>query len=154
MKRSASFPYLIPLGTFFGGSFLLHLLWENAQAPLFQGFESFAQHFPICLKATATGDMLFMLVIYCTLALVHQDMWWPGNPKTYRPPATWILPPFIGVLLAISFELWAIHVANRWTYATTMPILPLLQIGIPPLVQMMLIPILSLFIASRSIRHL
>lgn len=139
---------------FFGSSFLLNLLWENAQAPLFQGYDSFTQHFPICLKATATGDMLFMLVIYCTLAFVHRDRWWPSNPKTYRRPATWILPPIIGILLAISFELWAIHVAHRWTYAATMPILPMLQIGIPPLVQMMLIPILSLFLASRSTRPL
>lgn len=139
---------------FFGSSFLLHLLWENAQAPLFDGYESFVQHFPICLQATATGDMLFMLVIYLTLALVHQDMWWPSNPKTYRLPATWILPPVIGILLAVSFELWAIHVAHRWTYAATMPILPILLIGITPLLQMVIVPLLSLSIASRSTRPL
>lgn len=139
---------------FFGGSFLLHLLWENAQAPLFQGYESFAQHFLICLKATTTGDMLFMLVIYCVLALVHRDMWWPSNSKTFHHPATWILPPVIGILLAVSFELWAIHVARRWTYAEAMPIIPILQVGILPLLQMMIVPLLSLFLASRSTRPL
>lgn len=143
-----------PILVFFGGSFLLHLLWENAQAPLFQGYDSFVQHFLICLKATATGDMLFMLVIYCALALVHQDIWWPSNPKTLRHPATWVIPPVIGVLLAASFELWAIHAARHWTYAEAMPIIPILQIGILPLLQMMIVPPVSLFLASRSTRPL
>lgn len=143
-----------PTIVFFGTSFLLHLLWENAQAPLFEGYKSFAQHFPICLKATATGDMLFMLEIYCALALVHQDVWWLSNPQTYRHHATWIIPPVIGILLATSFELWAVHVANRWTYAAAMPILPALEIGITPLLQMAVIPLLSLSIASHSTRTL
>lgn len=46
--------------SFFGGSFLFHLLWENLQAPLYKGYTSFAQHFGICLKATF-GDMVFMM---------------------------------------------------------------------------------------------
>lgn len=136
------------LVVFFGTSFLLNLLWENAQAPLFQGYESFSQHFPICLKGAITGDMFFMLVIYLILTLVHRDWWCLSNPKTYRHPATWFLPMIVGLLLATSFELWAIHVDHRWTYAG-MPIIPLLKIGLTPLLQMAILPPLTLLITSK-----
>ena len=68
-----------PPALFFGSSFILHLLWENLQAPLYVGYTSFSQHFWICLKATATGDLLFMLIIYAVLALVHRDLFWVAN---------------------------------------------------------------------------
>lgn len=137
-----------PLVVFFGAGFLLHLLWENAQAPLFQGYESFSQHFPICLKATATGDMLFMLVIYLILTLVHRDWWCLSNPKTYRHPATWLLPMIIGLLLAISFELWAVHVDHRWQYTGGMPLVPFMKIGITPVLQMAVLPLLVLLLTA------
>lgn len=137
-----------PLITFFLGSFLLHLVWENAQAPLFQGYESFSQHFPICLKATATGDMLFALVIYLVLALIHRDWWCLNNPKTYRLLATWLLPIIVGLLLAASFELWAVHVAHRWQYTATMPMIPFLQIALLPLLQLLVVPPLALVLTA------
>lgn len=140
---------VFPLITFFLGSFLLHLLWENAQAPLFEGYVSFGQHFPICLRGTLTGDMLFTLVIYLTLALVHRDWWCLSNPQTYRHPATWLLPVTIGLLLATSFEFWAMYVAQRWTYTPAMPIVPILGIGLTPLLQMVLLPLLTLLLTKK-----
>lgn len=139
---------LLPLATFFLGSFLLNLLWENVQAPLFRGYESFAQHFPICLKATATGDMLFIFTIYLCLAMVHRDWQWLRNPLTYRHPATWLLPIIIGLLLATSFELWAVHAAHRWQYTNSMPLIPLLQIGLTPILQMIVIPTIVLLLTK------
>jgi len=131
---------------FFLVSFLLHLLWENLQAPLFEGFDSFGQHFPICFYATITGDMLFTVIIYLVIALVHQDQYWVSKLKLYRHQATWILPVVVGVLIAISFELWAIYVAERWTYGS-MPIIPILQIGLTPVLQMIFVPLLTIYIS-------
>ena len=133
---------------FFGVSFLLHLLWENAQAPLFVGYESLAQHFWICFKATG-GDLLFMFIIYATLAVVHRDPFWIANRSSYTHPATWILPPFIGVLLATNMELWAIFVDQRWQYAEAMPMIPILSVALIPILQMIIIPPLTIFISSR-----
>ncbi|OGJ57891.1 hypothetical protein A3H90_04165 [Candidatus Peribacteria bacterium RIFCSPLOWO2_02_FULL_55_36] len=124
----------------------MHLLWENAQAPLYAGYESFGQHFWICFKATG-GDLLFMFVIYVVLAVMHQDLFWIANRAVYAHSATWIIAVFIGMLLAVSFELWAIHVDHRWAYAG-MPIIPLLKIGLTPILQMLIIPPLTLLITK------
>ncbi len=141
-----------PIATYFGISFLLHLLWENLQAPLYQGFASFQQHFWICLKATATGDMLFMLVIYLALAAVHRNWFWIADAAAFRHPATWVIALLIGALLAVFFELWAVYVAGRWQYAASMPILPILRIGLTPVLQMIVIPIAALFVSFRFCR--
>lgn len=140
--------HILTLTAFFGGSFSLHLLWENLQMPLYEGFTSLQEHFWICLKATATGDMLFMFTIYLALAAVHRDWFWVSNASVFRHPATWLITVLIGVLLAVSFELWAVHVAHRWQYAS-MPLVPLLRVGLTPVLQMVVIPLGTLFISNR-----
>lgn len=131
---------------FFGGSFLLHLLWENLQAPLYAGFVSYRAHFWICFKATG-GDLLFMLILYAALAVVHRSPFWLADRAAYEHPATWTIVPFIGVLLAVGFELWAVYVAHRWQYGQEMPLIPLLLIGLTPVLQMIVIPLLALSFA-------
>lgn len=124
-------------------SFLLHLVWENAQAPLFSGYESLMQHFWICLWATITGDMIFMGVIYTTIAITHRSVSWIGNERFFHHPATWFISLFTGVLLAVGFELWAVHVDHRWVYHG-MPLIPVLNVGVFPILQMVVVPFLVL----------
>lgn len=150
-KTTLSGDRLLSMGIFLGGSFLLHLLWENLQAPLYAGFTSFQQHFWICFKAT-WGDLLFMFTIYSVLAMMHRDPFWVADRSAYAHPATWTITLFIGVLLAMIFELWAVYVDHRWQYTEAMPLLPILQIGLVPVVQMLMIPLVTLLLTSRFSR--
>src|SRR3989338_10327932 len=78
-------------------SFLLHWIWEVAQMPLYVDDQTFCQHvFGCCLVATSTGDMIFMLMIYLSLAIVHRDVGWIAHRSSFLHPATWILPIIIG----------------------------------------------------------
>lgn len=138
----------LPISLFFGGSFLLHLLWENLQAPLYEGYTSFVQHFGICLKA-AFGDMVFMGILYGALALFYQDPLWLGNRSVYAYPSTWIVTIMTGFILAVGFELWALS-THRWEYGA-MP--TVFGIGIFPVLQMIAIPLITLPI-SRSVSRL
>lgn len=125
---------------YFVCGFVLHLIWENAQMPLFEsGDNSVRDNFLMCLWATATGDMLFMLTLFLTVALIHRNIWWVCDRASYSHPATWFVPIIVGVLLAVSFELWAVHATNRWVYGS-MPIIPVVKIGLTPVLQMIVIP--------------
>lgn len=139
--------------SFFGGSFLLHLLWENLQAPLYEGYLSFRQHFWICLKAS-WGDFLFMLVIYVTLACLHRNPFWLADRTTYTQPATWVLALIIGVFLAMTFELWAVYIDHRWQYTEAMPLIPFVNIGLTPVLQMAVVPVLTLLFTRHFSRSL
>ncbi len=136
---------------FMGGGFILHLLWENLQAPLYASFTSLRDHFWICFKA-AWGDLLFMIAIYAALAIVHRDPFWVSDRATYAHPATWAITLLIGVLLAVSFELWAVYVDQRWQYTQSMPLIPVLQVGLTPVLQMLIIPLVTLLLTSRFSR--
>ncbi len=140
---------LLPFVVYIGSSAVLHLLWENAQAPLYEGFISFREHFWICFKATG-GDVLLMLILYTALASVHQDPFWAAKRSAYAHPGTWIITVLLGVLLAVSVELWAVYVAYRWQYADAMPLLPILRIGLTPVLQMVFVPVITL-VATRTV---
>lgn len=126
-------------------SFALHIVWENLHAPLYQGYDAFGECFLRCLSATATGDMIFMAIIYLCLALVHKDLYWINKLKSYKHLATWILPVIIGFFIAISFELWAVYVNDRWVYDAMMPIIPVLKVGLTPVLQMIFIPLIVIY---------
>ena len=134
---------------FFGGSFVLHLVWENAQMPLYKADDvSPWESFEMCLFATATGDMLFMLVLYLTIALIHRKLSWLKDRAAYSHPATWVVPIVVGVLLAVSFELWSVYAVRRWEYGA-MPLIPLVQVGVTPVLQMIFSPLATTVICRR-----
>ena len=134
---------------YWAASFVAHLVWENAQMPLFEAAGSWRENFAMCLFATATGDMLFMLTLYLTLVVTHRDLCWVGNREAYRHPATWVLPVLVGVLLAVSFELWAVYAVGRWKYGS-MPVIPVLGVGLTPALQMIVVPLLTLAFSRRT----
>ena len=45
-----------------------------------------------------------------------------------------------GALVAVLVESSAVHVAHRRTYSPGMPLLPVLNVGVVPLLQMLLLP--------------
>lgn len=89
------------------------------------------------------GDKLFLLTPYLTLALIHRNTLWVADLRVYSHPATWFVPVLIGVQLAIAFELWATHVAGWWEYGA-MPVVPALGVGLTPVLQMTVVPLLTL----------
>lgn len=137
---------------YFITSFVLHLAWEILQMPLFAlPPASYWENVQMCLFATATGDMAFMLILYLTVAAVHQELWWIGNRNRYRHIGTWTVPVLVGSLLAVCFELWAVYVVHRWKYAS-MPLVPIIRVGVTPLLQMIVVPVLTLGICWRKAR--
>jgi hypothetical protein len=132
---------------FFGGSFVMHFAWELAQMPLFKSANaSTYENVQMCLFATATGDMLFMLTLYLTAAVIHRDCCWLTDRAVYSHPATWSVLILVGMLLAVSFELWSVHAVRRWEYGSSMPLVPFIRVGVTPILQMVLIPPASIAI--------
>lgn len=121
--------------------FLLNVIWENAQAPLYQGYENFWQHFLICLPATF-GDVLILWGIYGALAFVYKDWLWPNDFKKNRLLVLVILSFAVGVAV----EKYAL-LTNRWMYNELMPIIPYLEVGLTPILQAIIIFPFTIFAA-------
>ena len=124
-------------------AFILHVIWENAQAPLFQGYESFFQHFSACLIGTV-GDVAITLFVYVVVALLKNDFNWIAslNKKDIAVLAV------IGFLIAVGIE-WRAVLFGRWAYNDVMSLLPYLKVGLSPIIQMTLLLPLSVFITGK-----
>jgi len=124
-------------------AFVLHIVWENAQAPLFQGYASFAAHFPMCLVGTV-GDVVITLFIYFIVALLKNDSSWIStlNKKDFAILAV------VGFFIAIGIE-WRALLFGRWAYADVMPIIPYLNVGLAPILQMTFLLPLSMYFTKK-----
>lgn len=137
IKKSLLLLYISVIG------FLLNLMWENVQAPLFAGYEGFWQHFSTCLWATVV-DVLIIISFWALFASYYKDPFWIKN-------ISWkeiLVLLFLGGAVAIGFEQVAIA-AEMWSYTNDMPVVPFLATGLSPLLQMMLLPILTFWLSSR-----
>lgn len=110
--------------------------------PLYDlGAQSVWEGVRMCLFSTATGDMIFMGVIYLCIASAERSWRWPRFHAAYRHPAVWVIPIVVGVLLATSYELWAVYAQARWSYGASMPLIPIVKVGLAPVLQMVVVPL-------------
>ncbi|MBI2037892.1 MAG: hypothetical protein HYT15_03100 [Candidatus Magasanikbacteria bacterium] len=123
-------------------AFIFHLVWENVQRPLFQGYGSFIQHFPVCFVATI-GDVVFTFLVYAFMALVKKDWNWIAR---LNKTDIFILA-IVGFLFAVGIE-WRALLFGRWAYADAMPIIPYLKVGLAPVMQMVLLLPFSIYISA------
>lgn len=109
-------------------SFVFHIIWENAQAPLYQGYESFWQHFPVCSMG-AVGDVGITLVFAGVLWLLKPDQWMRPGWRGYAVLA------IAGFFTAVLIEQHALLI-DKWAYTQAMPLVPYFRVGLTPVLQM------------------
>ncbi len=57
----------------------------------------------------------------------------------------------IGLVITIVFELLATGPLNRWEYGELMPVIPVIGIGVTPVAQWVILPLLQLWFVKRQI---
>lgn len=124
---------------------LINLPWEIAQMPLYAGSAalSHAQGNAICAAATV-GDAIITLLAFGVIDLLARSRAWVRAPR--RPQVAGFI--LVCVVLTILIEIAATHSNNGagWRYAPIMP-----MIGVAPLLQWALLPLLVLWIVRRQI---
>lgn len=131
---------LLSLVTIVG--FLANLVWENAQAPLYEGFMSFQEHFMMCFIASVV-DAGVVLLLYLAFALGYGNPFWIDD-LNWKSGTLLII---LGGMIAFSFEKHALS-ADMWDYADGMPIIPVLKVGLSPMLQLMLLPVLIYYVSN------
>ena len=114
-------------------TYALNLIWETAQGPLYAGHSDFWRSLPMCATASL-GDVLIVAGIYAFFAVIYRDTDWLKHlqPKGLLPVA------LVGGLVGVAVEWWALA-TERWQYAA-MPLLPFVDVGLLPVLQMTIIP--------------
>ena len=124
--------------------FITNLIWENAQAPLYTGYEGFGQHFLFCLVASVV-DGLVVLGFYFIISLIRKDSFWLFNIKA----SDILMLVILGLFTAILFEKWALK-SGTWHYTEEMPLI--LGMGLLPVLQLAILSIASVYAVRFIIR--
>ena len=136
------------LGRFFAATvltgFVLNEIWEMAQMSAYveMAGRSWTSTLALCTRA-AVGDAGITLGIYAAGALAAGDLGWGlrGRWNIYAAAAV------LGLAYAVLVEHAALA-AGRWLYTEPMPVVPGLGAGLWPLLQMTLLPPLTVWIAQ------
>lgn len=123
-------------------AFVLNFVWEQLQVPLFLGFEHVPAYELIihCTRATL-GDVLISLICFYITAMICSSRNWVEHPSTLAVSSFVVS----GVLITIGFEILATGPLDRWQYSELMPIIPFTNIGLSPVMQWIVLPLLQLW---------
>lgn len=131
---------------------LLNFAWEILQAPLYAGMADMphAQVTKACLQATV-GDAVIMLLAYGAVTAVARSRRW------IVAASGWQLALFIaiGVSITAAIEWLATrgYWIGSWNYLPTMPLVPGTRIGLAPLLQWVVLPLLTVWFVRRQLAH-
>lgn len=125
-------------------SFVLNFIWEISQAFLYAPhYVGIAGLLTVHLRASL-GDMLMIFIILSLDAFIFDRIFTRGKITIARLARI----IFAGFLLAAIIEKYALA-TERWSYGPLMPIIPWLNVGLLPLLQMILIPLVIFAIWMR-----
>lgn len=129
-----------------GFALLLHFLWEILQVPLYQGMAE-AGHWSAVLRcAQATGgDVVIAWTAYCIGSWSAGDRLWLG-PLHRRPLALYFSS---GMVITVGLEWLNVYSWKEWAYGSAMPVIA--GVGLAPILQWIVIPILTLWLARRHL---
>jgi hypothetical protein len=124
--------------------FFLNELWEMAQMSAYvqTAGHPWASTLARCTQA-ALGDVGIILGIYLTGALVAGSMRWGLRGRSSMFATTAVA----GLAYAVLVETLGLA-AGRWSYTKSMPVVPVLGVGLWPLLQMTLLPPLIFLLAK------
>ena len=96
---------------------------------------------------TAAKDGLITVALYLLVGMLVKNAGWAKRFNRQR----FMFLIVLGFLWAVGVEYHAIEVAHRWTYAKSMPMIPILNVGVAPVLQMVIIPFFAIWLIRKQL---
>lgn len=131
-------------------AFLLNFPWEFLQVPLFAGMADMPhwQAVKTCTRA-ALGDVFIMLLGFWLVSAAARTRLWIYAPSL-RQLASLIAT---GMLMTVVIEMAALRGLwlDTWRYSNAMPLVPVLGVGLAPVLQWIVLPpLIAWFVRSHG----
>jgi len=128
-------------------SFLLNFAWELFQIPLYKNPVYDFNHIEFCALASL-ADVLMVLLLYFGIALMFKNPFWIEPLKLQKIS----IVVLIGGVGAVLSEMWHLSLGS-WAYNNSMPIIPFVSVGIAPVLQFMILPLLIYFMSFNCLKR-
>ncbi len=127
-------------------AFLLNFAWELIQIPLYKNPAYDTRHIAFCALASL-ADVLMVLLLYFGLAFIFKEPFWIQDLKSTRV----LLLVSIGGVGAVLSEIRHLSLGS-WGYDNSMPLIPVVNVGIAPVLQFMILPLLIYFLSYKCLK--
>lgn len=128
----------------------LHFGWELSQ----MGYYSFSvpslPSYDAFIKdhwAVAAKDGLITVALYLLVGMLVKNAGWAKRFSQRRLAFLVVL----GFMWAVGVEYHATEIAHRWAYAKSMPMIPIINVGVAPILQMVILPFLAIFLTRKQL---
>ena len=123
-----------------------HLAWEIAQLPLYTIWtEGRAGEIAFAVVHCTGGDLLIAMSALCLALIITRS----GDFVDWNSGAVAGLTVAVGLGYTVASERVDLALGH-WTYAASMPIVPVLDVGVSPLAQWIVVPLGAFWFLSRS----
>ncbi len=143
MKRLSRLPEL----NFVFFSFLLNFTWEVLQTPFFDDRGAEINTIIWYRLHCTFGDILISLGCFWLVSLIFRSRMWFLKLTTIKM----VLFIAFGVSYTAISEMRNVRIVESWAYSDLMPVIPYIGVGVVPLIQWIIIPIILLFIVRRQL---
>lgn len=123
--------------------------WEIAQGFLFVGMDWRSISTWVHCFIASLGDGVLVWIIFAAGWLAFKRSDWFVDPRARHYSVMLI----VGLGLGIVVEGVAFRLINRWTYTEQMPLIPVLEIGLVPVIQMVVLPPAIFLVVAAWIKH-
>ena len=123
-----------------------NLIWEFAHMPLYTIWTEGTWSEIIFAAFHCTGGDILIAMSALMLALMLAGQGWPYNVRSR--PLVQLLAVSIGLGYTIFSEWLNIVIREAWAYSDLMPIVPILDAGLTPLLQWIVIPLAAFWWAA------
>jgi len=124
-----------------------NLIWEFAHMPLYTIWNEGSWGEIVFAALHCTGGDILIAMSALMLALMLAGQGWPFARQT-RQQVT-VLTVALGLAYTLFSEWLNIVIRAAWAYSDLMPIIPILDAGLSPVLQWVFIPIAAFWWASR-----
>lgn len=119
-------------------AFLLNFTWELIQIPFYKGSSYSIVHITFCALASV-ADAIMVLLLYFGVSFIFRTFFCLQHVKWKRI----VIVILTGGTGAVLSEIRDLSLGS-WAYADSMPIIPIVNIGISPVLQCMILPYWSI----------
>lgn len=149
MQDSA--PFLLSLRRYFLVIALLNLVWEFVHMPLYTIWSTGSTQEIVFAAVHCTGGDILIAMSTLMLSLLFAGAGWPLNRSAVKRVV--VLTIVTGVGYTVFSEWLNIVVREAWAYSELMPIVPVIDAGLSPLLQWIVVPGLAFAWALRPFRQ-
>jgi hypothetical protein len=123
-------------------SFALHLGWEYMHYGLYSGYEEWNGTAAVYWLASV-GDVLYTLGAFALVSAIKKTYEWMNTATL----SDYLMLVTLGFLIALFVEYKGLAL-DRWQYLPEMPLIPILGVGLSPVLQMTILLPITFFITQ------